>query len=183
MYCYICFSIWRFPISRAFVKEQDGDDLAEDLPERIHSDAPNYITPAGERRLRLKLRLLGESYENLNREKEHLGKKGDLQRLDRDIKYYQERLHRAIPVEQTAAPYDRVLFGMSVSLQDSCGNEYEFTIVGEDEADLNTGKISWTSPLGQALLQREVGETLVWIRPAGDLELEVAEINYRSASN
>ena len=146
-------------MSRAFVKEPDGDDVAEDLPERVHSDEPNYITPMGEKDLREKLCLLGKERESLSKETERLGKKGELQRLDRDINYFQERLHRAIIVEQAAPPYDRVLFGTTVTLQDASDNEYEFTIVGEDETDLDAGKISWTSPLGRTLMQGKIDES------------------------
>lgn len=83
-------------------------------------------------------------------------------------------------MEQLAPPYDHVLFGTSVSLQDASGNAYEFTIVGEDETDLDTGKISWTSALGRTLMQGKIDESVVWKRPAGDLELDICAINYKS---
>ena len=111
---------------------------------------------------------------------EHLGKKGELLRIDRDINYFQERLHRAIIVEKKTPPYDRVLFGTSVYLEDESGNKYEFTIVGEDETDLDMGKISWTSALGKTLMQRKVNESICWNRPAGELELDILEIDYKS---
>lgn len=166
-------------MSRAFVKEPEGDDVYEDLPERIHSDEPNYITPTGDSALRDKLRLLGEERGCLSKEGERLGKNGDLQRIDRDIKYLQERLQRAIIVEQSPAPHDQVRFGTSVSLLDESGAEYEFTIVGEDETDLDEGKISWTSVLGRNLLQGKLDDTVIWQRPAGNLELEIAAIYYK----
>jgi transcription elongation factor GreB len=166
-------------MNRAFVKEPDGDDVNEDLPERVHSDEPNYITPMGEKGLREKIRLLGKEREVLNKEDERLGKKGDLQRLERDIGYYQERLHRAIVVERSTSLDEQVIFGTTVTLLDESENKYEFTIVGEDETDLDAGKISWTSALGRALLQQRVDDTVVWKRPAGDLELEICSIAYK----
>jgi len=166
-------------LSRAFVKEPEGDDVSEDLPERIHSDEPNYITPAGDRALRDKLRLLGEERRCLSKESERLGKNGALQRFDRDIKYLQERLQRAIIVEQSPASLDQIRFGTSVSLLDESGVEYNFTIVGEDETDLDEGKLSWTSALGRNLLQGKLDDTVIWERPAGDLKLEIAAIYYK----
>lgn len=115
----------------------------------------------------------------MSNESEHLGKKGELLRIDRDINYFQERLHRAIIVEQSPPPYDRVLFGTSVDLEDESGNKYEFTIVGEDETDIGVGKISWTAPLGKTLMQGKINESILWNRPAGELELDIIEIYYK----
>ena len=56
--------------------------------------------------------------------------------------------------------------------------ERTFTIVGEDEADLATLKVSYVSPLAEALLGAHVGDRVVWHRPAGDLELTVTAIAY-----
>jgi transcription elongation GreA/GreB family factor len=122
---------------------------------------------------------LQKKHNTLNNESEHLGKKGELLRIDRDIKYFQERLHRAIIVEKSPPPYDRVLFGTSVDMEDESGNKYEFTIVGEDETDIDAGKISWTSPLGKMLMQGKINESILWNRPAGDLELDIIEIYYK----
>ncbi len=116
----------------------------------------------------------------MRNESEHLGKKGEFLRIDRDINYFQERLHRAIIVDKSPPPYDRVLFGTSVYLKDESGNKYEFTIVGEDETDLDVGKISWTSALGKTLMQGKINESIIWNRPAGELELDIIEIYYKS---
>jgi transcription elongation GreA/GreB family factor len=47
-----------------------------------------------------------------------------------------------------------------------------------DEADVAAGRISWASPLAQSLIGAGVGDTVVWKRPAGNLELEVTRISY-----
>jgi transcription elongation GreA/GreB family factor len=57
----------------------------------------------------------------------------------------------------------------------------QFEIVGEDEADPNKGKLSWVSPLALALKGAKTGDIVVWKRPAGDLELEIAAIEYPTA--
>ena len=56
--------------------------------------------------------------------------------------------------------------------------ERTFTIVGEDEADLAALKVSYVSPLADALIGSRVGDRVVWRRPAGDLELTVKQISY-----
>jgi transcription elongation factor GreB len=166
-------------LSRAFVKEQDGDDIAEDLPLRIHSEEPNYITRSGEIALREKLQTIISERESLNLDADHLGKAGELQRLDADISYFRERLQRAIIVEPHAPPFEHVMFGATVTLLSDSGIKHEFTIVGEDETDVDSGRISWTSALGSALLQEKLGESIIWKRPEGDLELEIIAIEYR----
>ena len=47
-----------------------------------------------------------------------------------------------------------------------------------DEADAAVGRLSWVSPLSRVLTDTEVGDTVVWKRPAGDRELEIRSISY-----
>lgn len=164
-------------MSRAFVKEPDSGAPDLDLPERPVSEHPNYVTPAGlaelERRAgevearRLELLALGDDPLNAD----------DLRHVDRDLKYYAARIESAILVDPAAQPVDEVAFGAAVTVTDA-GGERTFTIVGEDEADLATLKVSHVSPLAEALMGARVGERVVWRRPAGDLELTVTAIAY-----
>ena len=62
---------------------------------------------------------------------------------------------------------------------ETCDGEVQhFTIVGEDEADVATGKVSWLSPRAKAMIGAKAGDTVRWRRPAGDTELEIIEIHY-----
>ena len=66
-------------------------------------------------------------------------------------------------------PRRKVAFGAAVTVSQNGGDLRTFTIVGEDEADLKEGKISFVSPLAEALLEARVGKTVLWRRPAGNL--------------
>jgi len=55
-----------------------------------------------------------------------------------------------------------------------------FHIVGEDEANASINKVSWVSPLAKSLLGQKVGDTVVWHRPAGNINLEILDIHYQS---
>ena len=165
-------------MSRAFVKEPDGDDVREELPERQHSDAPNYITPRGEQQLRTRVHELDESRAVLATEPDRLGKSGELQRLESDLRYLQERLKRAIVVQTPEPPFETVGVGARIELVDEDDETHRFEIVGEDEVDVAAGRVSWNSPLGHAVLRREVGNAVIWKRPAGDLEVEIVSIDY-----
>jgi transcription elongation GreA/GreB family factor len=65
-----------------------------------------------------------------------------------------------------------------VEVSDEDDRSRTFSIVGEDEADVASGKISWSSPLGKAMIGSKVGDTVIWRRPAGDTELEILGIRY-----
>jgi transcription elongation GreA/GreB family factor len=72
-----------------------------------------------------------------------------------------------------------VRFGATVKVEEADGRIETFHIVGDDEADVTVGKISWGSPLAHSLIGAKVGETVKWQRPAGDTEVEIVAVEYR----
>jgi transcription elongation GreA/GreB family factor len=162
-------------MNRAFVKEPDEGAPAEGLPERQISEHPNYVTPAGLRQLEARVGELETRRLELLDEEDPVG---ELAYVDRDLRYYTARLESAILVDQARQPRRKVAFGAAVTVSQNGGDRRTFTIVGEDEADLKEGKISFVSPLAEALLEARVGKTVLWRRPAGDLKLTVEEIDY-----
>lgn len=162
-------------MSRAFVKESDGDQADERLPERPQSLHTNYVTPSGLQQLLKRREVLNAQKAKLT-EQEDLASKQQLKAIERDLRYYEERLRRAVPVDPGARPDDKVHFGARVEVEDEEGHKQVFVIVGEDEADAAQGKISWISPLARALLDAEVGDVVIWQRPVGDKALEVISI-------
>lgn len=165
-------------MSRAFVKESDGEQQ-DDVPERPQSPHPNYVTAAG-------LRALQQQYAKLQEERHKLNEGGEpvlldkehLRLVERDLRYLQERIERAIPIDPASQPANRVGFGASVETADDNDEKRKFQIVGEDEADPKHGRISWVSPLAKVLTGAAKGDTVVWKRPTGDLQLEVLSIRY-----
>ena len=87
--------------------------------------------------------------------------------VDRDLRYYTARLESAVPVDMARQPRRKVAFGAAVTVSQPGGERRTFTIVGEDEADLREGKISYVSPLAEALLDARVGKKVLWRRPGG----------------
>jgi transcription elongation factor GreB len=162
-------------VNRAFVKDPDETGAPEPMPERIQSPHTNYVTPAGLRQLQSlqaelearRQRLLGEGKQ---------ASPQDLAQVQRDLRYVEERVGRAVLVAPGGGSPDRVHFGATVEVRDEAGNRETFTIVGEDEADPALGKLSWVSPLATALLNAELGELVMWRRPAGAQELEIVAI-------
>jgi transcription elongation factor GreB len=164
-------------MSRAFVKEDNEALTGEELPERPVSSEPNYVTPAGLESLRSKVEQLHAEHARLKRAAEDFDRP-KLTQIERDLRYYQAKLESAIPVDLAAQPRDEVRFGASVQTEDESGATHTFTIVGEDEADVVHGKVSWQSPLATALMGAKVGDTVTWDRPVGETTLEVLDIRY-----
>jgi transcription elongation factor GreA len=76
----------------------------------------------------------------------------------------------------------KVVFGAIVKLSDSeSGDEVEYQIVGEQEADIKKGMISISAPVARALIGREVGDTVQVRTPKGSREYEILEVSFQSA--
>ena len=155
---------------------------------------PTYITPDGAKKLQEELANLrsrqrpkivtevadaaaqGDRSENA----EYIYGKKKLREIDRRIHWLTKRLESITVVdrsEQESDP-DRVYFGAWVEVEDEDGKRSKYRIVGEDEIDPSSGIISYKSPLGRALLKRKVGETILFRRPTGEVELTVLSVAY-----
>ena len=167
-------------MNRAFVKDPDDAGRPEEVPERAQSPHPNYVTPTGLRQLEALAMDLSDHCARL-REAGKLADPRELATVQRDLRWAEGRLQRAIRVDPAAQLPDRVRFGMTVEVQDEAGRVERYTIVGEEEADPALGKVSWVSPLAEALLHAEPGDEVVWRRPAGLKRLEILAIRPDSA--
>lgn len=91
----------------------------------------------------------------------------------------QTKIARARVVDVTNLRSDKIVFGAKVTIYDHQKNsQMTFQIVGEDEAMTDANKISYNSPLGKALIGKEVGDEVVVKAPKGDLTYEVQDIKY-----
>jgi transcription elongation factor GreA len=73
----------------------------------------------------------------------------------------------------------KVVFGATVELVESeSGDEVTYQIVGDDEADIKSGKISVSSPIARALIGKEVDDVAIVKAPGGDREYEIVNVRY-----
>lgn len=154
-------------MSRAFVKERDGDAAVEELPDRTISPHPNFVTSEGLAQIEAML---------ANLQQEHTAAlaaddQAAIARTSRDLRYWTARRGSA----QVAAPRKdgQVHFGSTVTLLRDDGKRQTFRIVGEDEADPAHGTLSYVAPLARALMNKQVGDTV----QAGAAEMEIVEID------
>ena len=167
-------------MSRAFVKESDDDLSAGELPERPVPAHANYVTPLGMEQLRVRVRELAEQHEQLKAVAEEDSEaKRKLREVERDQRYFNAQLERAEVVDPAGHPPGEVRFGATVKVEEADGRIETFHIVGDDEADVTVGKISWGSPLAYSLIGAKVGETVKWRRPVGDTEVDIVAVEYR----
>ncbi|MBO1542036.1 GreA/GreB family elongation factor [Pseudomonas sp. OA65] len=160
-------------MSRAFVNEDNAAAQADQPVERQISAQPNYVTPAGLAQLQARVAEL----QQMHSQQAAQGERGDKQRIadiERDLRYFNQRLQSAQVVTSNAT--DQVRIGHWVTFADEHDREQQVQLVGEDQADAASRLINWGSPLGRALLGAKVGDEVVWQRPAGDLFITVVAI-------
>jgi len=120
-------------------------------------------------------RQLGDLKENA----EYHAAREDQRNCDKRIAELEDIISRAVVIDPSTLPHERVSFGSTVKLFDiEEGNEICYKIVDFVEADPNNGKISYHSPLSKALLGKEVGDEFSANLPGGVKEFEILEIYY-----
>jgi transcription elongation factor GreB len=145
------------------------------------SKKPSYITSEGYRRLEEEAHRLwtierpklakavaeaaaeGDRSENA----EYIYGKRKLFEIDRRLAFLGKRLEVLKIVDRKPAADGRVYFGAWVTLEDEDGTRVTYQIVGPDETDAESSRISCESPMGLALLGRSVGDEVEVPRPKG----------------
>jgi len=164
-------------VSLAFVKEPEGDQAESNLPERPQSDHPNYMTQTGLDKMQSTVNALRQQRSLLKKE-DNLSAKTRVKVIEAELRYLEKRIQCAIPVDISKQISKEIRFGATVKLIDENDQEYIFSIVGEDEAEPNQGRISWVSPLARELVGKKTDDVVMWERPAGNLEMEILEFRF-----
>lgn len=180
-------------MSKAFTKETDGDDDDQDEAEALPSGQKNYMTPQGFSSLKEEWRNLlyqerpkiveivswaagnGDRSEN----GDYIYGKKRLREIDRRVRYLTKRIESAVVVDPVHQKnLDQIFFGATVEYRGEDEIVRVITIVGLDEADLATEKISWLSPVARAMMKASVGDVVEVRTPAGGTSLEIVAIRY-----
>ena len=155
-------------MSRAFVKEADGTDLGEELPDRVIGPERNLVTARGLAQIeaevgRLRVDLAEARAKDDRARAAHVA---------RDLRYWTARQASAelIPPPDHA---EEVRFGLQVTIEREDGRRQRFRIVGLDEADPAKGSISYLAPLAQALTGKRMGDVVP--TSVGDVEIVAIE--------
>lgn len=90
----------------------------------------------------------------------------------------EDRSTRAQIIDPTTLSGDRIVFGTTVTLLDENDRPVKYQIVGQTEADAKKGRISYSSPLGRALITRKVGDEIEVTVPSGEKFYVVKKIEF-----
>ena len=185
-------------MNKAFVKETGDEDDEKSLPPtlRLPPGSKNYVTPRGYQALRGELDELlrverprivetvawaagnGDRSEN----GDYIYGKKRLREIDRRVRFLVGRIDNAEVVDPCArGQCDQIFFGATVTICDADDHdaiEQVWQIVGIDEADASTGRISWVSPLARALLKAREGDVVRFMSPSGMREVEIVSVRY-----
>jgi transcription elongation factor GreB len=153
----------------------------------------NYITPVGFQKLKDEYSQLlnvdrpkivetvawaasnGDRSENADY---HYGKKR-LREIDSRLRFLMGRIENAEVVDPKVIKVsDKVLFGATVTIVNDEDEEATYQIVGEDEFDVKSGKISWKSPLAKALLGKKLDDEVPVRKPSGEEIVTIIAIHF-----
>ncbi|NKF22632.1 transcription elongation factor GreA [Solimonas marina] len=147
-----------------------ADQLREELRQRKSELRPKIIASIEEARQHGDLK---ENAEYHAAREQHGFNEGRIQEIEAKLSSAQ-----VIDPTQVAAN-GKVIFGATVELADAdSGDEQTWQIVGEDEADVKAGRISFNSPIARALIGKAEGDIAQVVTPQGIREFEVVSIRY-----
>lgn len=152
------------------VTVQGHEQLQSELKQLKSVERPNVIRAIAEAR----------AHGDLKENAEYHAAKEQQGFIEGRIKEIESKLSNLQVIDVTEIDAKgRIVFGSTVELiEEASGNEIVYKIVGEDEADIKTGKISYTSPIARALIGKNEGDVVNFSAPGGEKEYEVVDVRY-----
>ena len=102
-------------------------------------------------------------------------RQGQVEAMISDI---EDKISRAQVIDPKTLSGDKIVFGATVTLLDEDDKPIKYQVVGEAEADVKAGKINYQSPLGRALIGRNLNDEIEFTVPAGDKYFLVDKIEF-----
>ena len=151
------------------------------------------MTPAGLKKIEAELKKLREvdrpanvraieearEHGDLSENAEYKAAKEEQSLIAGRLEYLEDRISRANVIDPSKLSGDRVVFGAKVSLENlDTEEETVYRIIGDDEADIENGTISISSPIARGLIGKEVGDEVVITTPAGPRKFEIVDVEF-----
>ena len=168
-----------FRILCPLMTDKNRELLTQEGFEKLQEEL-KYLTEARRREVADRIRQARE-FGDISENSEYDDAKNEQYLLERRISEVQRRLRNAKVVEPAGGEAGSVDLGTRVTLR-RIGKDEErtFQIVGVNESDPGSGKLSHSSPVGRAVLKRRVGDKVTVATPRGTTEYEI--INVEAAS-
>ena len=149
--------------------ERGAELLREELRKLKSEDRPRIIQAIAEAR----------AHGDLKENAEYHAAKDQQGFVEARIKEIEAKLSNTQVIDVTTVDAKgKIVFGATVELLDEHGKEIAYRIVGEDEADLKYGLISFTSPIARALIGKNEGDDVTFSAPGGEKRYEVIQVRY-----
>lgn len=143
--------------------------LQEELDRLVKIERPKNIQAISEAR----------AHGDLSENAEYHAAKEKQSFMEGRIQELKSKLSMAEVIDVSRINQSKAAFGAKVRVLDTgADEEYVFILVGPDEADVKSGKISISSPVGRALIGKEVSDTAIVKAPARTFEYEILEITF-----
>ncbi|HZY65344.1 MAG TPA: transcription elongation factor GreA [Rubrobacteraceae bacterium] len=166
-------------ILTALMTEKNQELITPEGLEKLQTEL-EHLTETRRREVADRIRQARE-FGDISENSEYDDAKNEQYLLERRISEVQRRLRSAKVVDPSEAAADSVDLGTRVTLRlIDKGEERTFQIVGANESDPQSGKLSHSSPVGRAVLKRRVGEKVTVSTPRGATEYEI--VNVEAAS-
>jgi transcription elongation factor GreA len=154
----------RIPLTPEGYRKLEGE-----LERLLKIDRPRNIQAIAEAR----------AHGDLSENAEYHAAKEQQSFIEGRIRELKGKLALADVIDPSKIKQSKVAFGAKVKVLDlEADEEYVFILVGPDEADAKSGKISLSSPVGRALIGKEVGDVATIKAPARTIEYEIVEITF-----
>lgn len=143
--------------------------LQEELERLVKLDRPRNIQAIAEAR----------AHGDLSENAEYHAAKEQQSFIEGRIQELKSKIAMAQVIDPATIKQSKVAFGATVKVLDiGADEEYIFILVGPEEADVKQGKISISSPVGRALIGKDVGDAVTIKAPARTMEYEILEITF-----
>ncbi|MEM6683148.1 MAG: transcription elongation factor GreA [Pseudomonadota bacterium] len=90
----------------------------------------------------------------------------------------EDKISRSEVIDPTRLSGEKAIFGATVTLIDEDDQKVTYQIVGVDEADVNQGRISFTSPIGRALIGKSTGDEVEVVTPGGEKYYDIEAVKF-----
>ena len=146
----------------------EGHKMLTEHLSRLKAERPQIIDSIEEAR----------AHGDLSENAEYHAAKEQQGQNEATISDIEDKLSRAMIIDPTTLSGDKIVFGATVTLLDESDKPIRYQIVGQPEADAKSGKISYNSPLGRALIGRKVDDEVEVTVPSGDRLYLVSKIEF-----
>ena len=167
-------------MSRGFVKEDDQEEIPlVTLRAHLPNGVENYVTPNGLKELKHEQNSLIEERKIL-KDRSADNNRVQINYITAKLHLLEERINSAKIVDVESQAKNKIRFGATITLhkeEEDCKCQYQ--IVGVDEANVSSNKISFLSPIAKALQNKKIGDKITLKTPSGNRNMRIEAIEYQ----